>query len=124
MEEAAGEKLELSRELASMRARLSVLTLQAQQKEKKAPAAERPSADAERAEQHAAALKAAQQEISALNEQLARAEASTAWRNSCMHAHWSHLCSKPSQQIAHICPVQALHADAASGCMSPIIGAH
>ena len=81
VEEAAKEKLELSRELASLRARLSAVTLQAQQREAKAQAAERAADVAERAEQHAAALEAAQREISALKEQLAQAEASTVCRS-------------------------------------------
>ena len=79
VEEAAEEKLELSRELASMRARLNTVTQQAQQREVKAQAAERSACVAERAEQQAASLEDAQQEISALKERLAQAEASTAW---------------------------------------------
>ena len=71
-----------------MRARLSTVTQQAQQREMKAPAAECPAGEAERAERverHTAALDMAQREISALKEQLAQAEASTAWRTP-MHA--------------------------------------
>ena len=81
MEEAAEEKLELSRELTSLRARLSAVTLQAQQREAKAQAAERAADVAERAEQHAAPLEAARQEIIAMKEQLTQAEASTACRS-------------------------------------------
>ena len=80
VEEAAGEELELSRELASMRARLSTVTLQAQQRDAKASAAERAANAAQHAKQHTAALKDAQREISALQEQLAQAEASAARR--------------------------------------------
>ena len=62
-----------------MRARLSTVTQQAQQREKKAQAAERSAYAAERAEQQASALEDAQREISALKEQLAQAEACPAW---------------------------------------------
>lgn len=71
VQEATGQKVDMSREVASLRARLAVLT---QQAEELRSAAE---ASPDLAKQHDAALAGLKQEVSSLQEQLAQAQASS-----------------------------------------------
>ena len=81
-EEASGERLEMSREVASLRLRASTAAQQAEGHRKGLALAQAPK---DQAEQHAAALAGLKQEISALREALAAAKASTRLRSHACH---------------------------------------